>query len=131
MNPIAKAARELSGVRFRHQGRSAETGVDCVGLWVVALETAGVPVEDFRAYRKFPSGDELRARMRRQFDPVTRAEPGDALMLRVPRHVKARHLAVYVGDGKMAHAESSIGRVIVEPVPWSNVDAIYRAGGPD
>ena len=37
MDRIVAAARDLVGVRFRLQGRSRASGVDCVGLAALAL----------------------------------------------------------------------------------------------
>ncbi|MEO8723144.1 MAG: peptidoglycan endopeptidase, partial [Sphingobium sp.] len=38
---IVSAAQALVGAPFRLHGRSAETGIDCIGLVVLALERAG------------------------------------------------------------------------------------------
>lgn len=51
---LIAAARQSLGTRFRHQGRSARHGVDCVGLIIVAARAVGLDVKDVRAYGRQP-----------------------------------------------------------------------------
>ena len=48
---IAAAALALVGVPFRLHGRSATTGLDCVGLALVSLRGANASVPDPPPYR--------------------------------------------------------------------------------
>jgi len=96
---IANAAIELIGTPFRHQGRSPGVGVDCVGVWVCALRSCGVEVEDCATYRRLPDSKELLRHMRSQFGEKRWPVVGDAVVMLAPRHREPRHLAVYIGSG--------------------------------
>lgn len=96
---IAAAAESFIGTPFRHQGRRPGGGLDCVGVWVCALEACGDVVEDVTTYRRLPDSRELIRHMVRQFVEVDEPEIGDALVMNAPRHKQPRHLAIYVGDG--------------------------------
>lgn len=126
---IADAARSMAGTPFLHQGRNPAVGLDCVGLWVASLQRAGFEVRDFKAYRRFPCGRMLLAKLREQFRQVARPEPGDLIVIRHERNAQARHVGVYLGDGQMAHADGSIGRVVVSRVPTDRMEFTFRAEG--
>ena len=53
------AARSYMGVPFRHQGRSRR-GLDCAGLFAVAVHDIGKPVYNVEAYSKEPRENGLR-----------------------------------------------------------------------
>ena len=53
------AARSYLGVPFRHQGRSRR-GVDCAGLFAVAVHDMGKPYYNVEAYSREPSNNGLR-----------------------------------------------------------------------
>lgn len=53
------AARTYLGTPFRHQGRSRR-GVDCAGLFAVAVHDIGKPVYNVEAYSREPSNNGLR-----------------------------------------------------------------------
>jgi lipoprotein Spr len=107
---IAARARALVGVRFRPQGRNAETGLDCVGLALLAL-----------ALDRAPGGYSMRggslaalegalseSRLRR----IGRAEVGDLLVLRAgPEQL---HLAITTEAG-FVHAHAGLRRVVETP----------------
>lgn len=42
---IIQAARSFRGVRFHHQGRTREAGLDCLGLLVVVATACGLEIE--------------------------------------------------------------------------------------
>lgn len=78
---MVRAARAMIGRPWRHQGRSA-TGVDCVGLVILAAREAGFTVADVTGYDRRALGagflEHFRARMATR--PVAEAEPGDVLV---------------------------------------------------
>lgn len=88
------AAREFLGVRWQHQGRSAQ-GVDCVGLLVVPAIRLGVltPGQDVTDYSRQQDGSQLAALLHRHCRRLPHwreASPGDILALRYadqPQHV--------------------------------------------
>lgn len=49
---ILSTARSLIGTRFFHQGRSRESGLDCVGLLVLVARETGIPHVDSTQYGK-------------------------------------------------------------------------------
>jgi murein DD-endopeptidase / murein LD-carboxypeptidase len=109
----AERSRALLGTPFRAQGREAKTGLDCVGLAIVAFR---VDAEQFRRDYRL-RGDhrhELLAALREHFRRVSRRRrrPGDLLLLRVaPEQL---HLAVQTRTG-FVHADAGLGKVVETP----------------
>lgn len=98
---IVSAARALRGVRFHHQGRSMQTGVDCLGLLVLvaekcALRMDGVPLHarDRTDYGHNPDVMTLRAALDAalmQVDVET-MQAGDVGLFLVDK--RPQHLAI-------------------------------------
>ncbi len=90
-------ARRLRGVRFRHQGRHHEYGLDCLGLLVVVGSRCGITLAgqsphmiDRRDYSSRPDTVMLREQLGRWLRPVTQPQPGDVLLLDIlgePQHL--------------------------------------------
>lgn len=125
------AARARVGTPFRHRGRTA-TGLDCIGLLVVALHAAGrVPV-DRRTYGRAPDRDKLRETVREHFGPpVADMQPGDIVLMRWsdrPQHVAL--VGDYAHGGlSLIHADSSFGAVTEHNLaaPWvARIVETYR-----
>lgn len=121
---VVERARELVGVRFRPQGRRAESGLDCVGLVLQAHEIAGpVPTYQLR-------GDhvhKLKHALLQYFVEVGphRLSPGDVLLLQIsPQQV---HLAIHAGP-TFIHADARARRVLEVPgaSPWPLISAYGR-----
>ncbi|HKY80361.1 MAG TPA: peptidoglycan endopeptidase [Sphingobium sp.] len=113
---IVAAARDLVGVPFRLHGRSAEQGVDCVGLAAMALGRAGHCGQAPRGYG-LRSGDEARARGwlgEAGLRPVEAPRPGDLALVR-PGPLQL-HLMI-VAQGGHVHAHAGLGRVVEMPGP--------------
>ena len=119
---IAAHAIGRVGVRFSLHGRTAQSGLDCVGLLADALRSVGfdLPV---------PTGYGLRGNFDRQalrffdaacFHPLGRDDAdcaGDFCLARiVPRQL---HFVIFVGDG-FVHAHAGLRRVVLtpNPLPW-------------
>lgn len=64
-----QSARELIGVKWRHQGRSP-WAVDCVGLVVLSLEMSGRKVSDNLHYNSSYSNADLLTEMDKRFKKV-------------------------------------------------------------
>ena len=115
----AERAQALVGVRFRPQGRSAEQGLDCIGLAAAAagVDLASVP----RSYRlRSGSEDQLvRELPRLGFVRVAEGEaaPGDVAVVRPGP--AALHLAILTPEG-FVHADIQLRRVaaVPGPLPW-------------
>lgn len=119
---IVAAARALIGVPFRLHGRSADTGLDCIGLAALALERAGH--RDVRAVAPMAyslrggTTEAFRDGLRRAgLRPVRRAAVGDLVL--VQAGVAQFHLMI-ASDGGHIHAHAGLGRVAEMPgaSPW-------------
>lgn len=141
---IMNAARSMIGASFRLHGRSAATGLDCVGLVMLALERAG----NGDARKATPQGYRLRggaiapveAGLRRAgLSPVapvragaagTAVEmdtrPGDILL--VEAGVAQFHLMIATDAGHV-HAHAGLGHVVEMPgpSPWPVLSRWRRA----
>lgn len=94
---VAEVLR-LVGAPVRHRGRSAEHGVDCVGVPIVALSRCDAPVPDDQSYGLLPDADQLAAGLARYCDRVgvDQMRAGDIVQVMVG--LQARHVAVVVED---------------------------------
>jgi murein DD-endopeptidase / murein LD-carboxypeptidase len=124
---IVAAGRALIGVRFRPQGRSAETGLDCIGVVVMATDTD--PARVRRDYRLRGADAEA---MNGEFEahgflrlaPIA-AEPGDFLVVQAgPMQV---HIVLRTECGYL-HADMGLRRVVEVPgpQPWPVLSAWRR-----
>lgn len=82
---------------------------DCSGFtwWVYAQ--AGIQFERTSTYRDWRSGIGPDWTRGRSFDQL---RPGDMVYLR-PSSAGPQHVGLYIGDGKLLHASSGAGRVII------------------
>lgn len=119
---VRRAALALVGVPFRLHGRSAETGVDCVGLALLAFREAGVELPDPPPYRlrtgAMPGAPAWLAAS--GFAPTSGRASGDLAVVRVgPLQL---HLLIDAGDGAV-HAHAGLGRVVCSPWPgeWAEL----------
>lgn len=101
-------ARSLVGTRFRPLGRSCETGLDCVGLVLLAYQLPSTQLPIYRL--SSGSWSEIERIVRTWFDPVPAeyAHPGD---LRITRLSRSFHFGV-LGSGTWVHADLRLGRVV-------------------
>ena len=121
---VAQTALDLIGVPFLLHGRSADAGLDCVGLAGLCLSAvdkdAAVPT-DYRLRGQHKARacayfDE------RQFSRVSDSSvvSGDILLLEPG--VRQIHLAVMTPKGAV-HAHLGLGRVVATPLPlpWRTI----------
>jgi cell wall-associated NlpC family hydrolase len=109
-------ARSFLGVRFRHQGRNPEIGLDCAGLALVSMQAIGRPVSDLEGYGREPYRNGLEGALTANLGPRVAKESmraGDVVMMRFngdPRHVGI--LADYPDGGLMLiHTHDTLKRV--------------------
>ncbi len=109
-------------VRWRHQGRDPQTGIDCVGLVVCTAELLGEDTsEDLNVYERYPDGKTLRAKL----ESVARPKPlklmakGDIVLMNHINTVDPCHVGIITelyGAPAFIHAylmgTSRIGRVV-------------------
>ena len=97
---ILDAASTMLGLPFVHQGRSGETGVDCVGLLVVMGEKIKYPqIFDVAEYRRIPSSTVIKETLMKNMDeiPLEDAKPGDVFLMK-QGGLLARHAAIYYSE---------------------------------
>ena len=114
-------ARSLIGTRFRPQGRTADLGLDCLGLVAIVYRLPDVPI----GYRlRGDHGPGLMAGLRTYFRPVRKIASGDLLLVLAGR--EQLHLAVKTDLG-FVHADARHG-VIETPgnPPWPLLGAFRR-----
>ena len=76
------AARSFVGVPWRHLGRS-RTGVDCIGLVLLAARDVDVDLPDPAPYAREPQGTRLLEGILAHAERVSEILPGDVLMFRL------------------------------------------------
>jgi len=125
---MVSAARALVGVRFRVRGRTAETGLDCVGVVLAAAVAAGARLRGDDAFYCL-TGDELGNRLREGLRraglfrlDTARAGPGDVLCFDLGNGIP--HLGIRTPTG-LVNAHTGLGRVVEQSAPpnWRISDA--------
>lgn len=120
--PVARA-RSLVGVRFRSQGRSAEFGLDCVGL---AASVFGLPSRSVRSdyALRGNSVPELEQGLAAFFRPIPAGEAGAGDLLLVQPGPAQMHILILAEDGYI-HADAGQRRVVEVPgaVGWPVISA--------
>jgi len=135
---VVAEARKWLGTPFRHQGRSREHGVDCIGLIMqVAVDMGLVSISELEfkrmsRYKTIPDIDRLIAGLNRYMIEVPDVQVGDVAHIswgpgadyhvgfvsRVEEHVH------------VIHACADPGRVIESAVPedkdWMRIISYYR-----
>ena len=118
-------ARGLIGTRFRAQGRDAATGIDCVGLVLIAHRLPGAAVARDYALRGVLR-EVIETGLEQWFRrvPLRRARAGDVVLLQVSDDVL--HLAISSEVG-LIHADLKHG-VVERPgtAPWPVIGAYRR-----
>ncbi len=102
----------MIGTRFRPQGRSAEDGVDCVGLAALAIGARNVP-RDY-ALRGNSVRRLVAALAAAGLRPVEAMRAGDLLAF-VPGRGQL-HLGLFTGAG-LVHGDAGLRRVVERPLP--------------
>lgn len=113
---LIEACRSLVGrVRFRHQGRNPDIGLDCAGMVGWGLWQIGRSFVDIKGYGREPHKNGLRAALETNLGhcvPVESMSAGDVPLMRFdgdPRHVG---LLTTLPDGRMGmihvHAHNKI-----------------------
>jgi hypothetical protein len=92
----ADAVRRLRGATFTHMGRSAATGVDCVGVPYAAAAAVGLELGPTLVYDAMPTQEQLEAGLAAFCDRVE--DVGRAHIWQVPLFGGARHVMVPLED---------------------------------
>lgn len=106
-------ALTLIGVPFRHQGRDASIGVDCLGVVTCAFK---LPLPDVPRYKNTDgTWQSIEDGLSPWFDPCDgrRATNNDIIVFRLPRSF---HFGV-VSGAFLIHADLKAGRVVARRLP--------------
>ena len=120
---VVSVARSWIGTPYHHQASLRGSGCDCLGLVRgVFRELYGYEAELVPAYGRDWSemgGDEtLLDAGRRHLVVSDERNAGDVLVFRLKRDALAKHMAIYVGDGRMIHAVENAPVCEVELGRW-------------
>jgi len=109
---IVAAARALLGIRFQPQGRSPESGLDCIGVVAASVGVERVPRDyALRGGSHERLGAELEAAGLRR---VGAPRAGDVLVLAAGS--AQLHLGIFTGTG-LVHGDAGLRRVVERPAP--------------
>ncbi|MBR0669976.1 C40 family peptidase [Neoroseomonas soli] len=112
------AARSFVGVPWRHLGR-ARTGLDCIGLVLLAAREAGVDLPDPAPYAREPQGTRLLEGILGHARRVAEAAPGDVLLFRLGLyggHVGIASVHPAWGVPACLHAYAPRRQVVEQPM---------------
>jgi cell wall-associated NlpC family hydrolase len=124
---LVREARRMIGVKYLHQGRSIETGVDCVGMGLAAAQRAGLDVLEFVGatlpgdYGRSPS-PALMKLVQQHCRRLPALCPGALLVFKTPISRYPHHFAIYTDTGTMIHADGAQKQAVIEQTfgrPWS------------
>lgn len=115
---IAAEARGLVGAPFRLRGRSADTGLDCVGLLALAAVRAGIGLRDLPDYPLRGMDLARAAALMRAggLRPCGDGCPSPGSVLIVESGPMQLHLMIATARG-LVHAHASLGKVVLAPFP--------------
>ncbi|MCE3608080.1 NlpC/P60 family protein [Massilia sp. P8910] len=120
---LVAAARTMLGVRFMHQGRHPELGLDCAGLAVCSARACGYEVIDNPEYKRAPDSSFFLEFLRANCDQVQPGDerPGDFFIFATPNR-GPQHLAIMTESEPpaMIHAHGPQGKVVEH-----NIDAAW------
>ncbi|WP_137179279.1 C40 family peptidase [Roseomonas sp. AR75] len=126
---IDEAARAYLGVPWRHLGRSA-TGLDCIGLVLLAARDAGRTLPDPAPYAREPQGTRLLDGILAHATRVGTADPGDVLLFRMGLyggHVGIASLHPAWRVPACIHAYAPHRRVVEQPIEGELAAALIGA----
>ncbi|TIX49375.1 C40 family peptidase [Alteraurantiacibacter aquimixticola] len=117
---FAAIAHSLLGTPFRLHGRSASSGVDCVGLVALTLHATGRTSRSPVGYtlRNLAADAYLPLLEANGFFPATDVPLTGDLVLARPGPGQF-HLLIQSGCGGHIHAHAGLGRVVLTPPPLS------------
>ena len=115
---FVSAARGYVGVPWRHLGRS-RTGVDCIGLVLLAAREVGVELPDPAPYAREPQGTRLLEGIIAHAARVSEVRAGDVLLFRLSLyggHVGIASVHPAWGVPACLHAYAPRRQVVEQPM---------------
>jgi len=122
-----EAARQYKDCPFRHQGRNPESGLDCVGVIVLAAQEVLGWTEGPRDYPNRPTSEiafSRAAQFAMRISPGD-ARPGDVVQMRSGDHTT--HFGILTDTG-LIHATSTGGKVVEHIFKRDPVESLKRFG---
>ena len=119
---IIAEARLWLGTPYQHQASRCGVGADCLGLVrgiyrALYGQEPEAPPPYARAARR-GDGEILQAAALRHLLPMDDVAAGRVLLFRMRRRLPARHLAIYLGEGRIVHAMSGVGVCEIDFTQW-------------
>lgn len=117
------------GVPYRHQGRSKDTGVDCLGLLTLIGGKCGFTTYDTKDYDANPNPETMRLELKRHLLEIPSSDIRPADILHLNYFKGATHLALVGFDNTMIHAYNVSGKVVHHTIDkkWvKRIRAAYR-----
>lgn len=98
-NEIVARAKEYDGVRWRHQGRSMETGVDCAGLLACVGKDLGITNFDSLQYSRRPNPRRFKQiLLQAGCIPINAGQVANGDILRLAESKHPVHVGIYEKD---------------------------------
>ena len=130
---LIEEARRWIGVRWRHQGRDFERGVDCAGLLICVAARLGLDLVDRRAYGRRQSGGLLMRDLHDQlkYISVSLYNNGDiGVFMEEGYPVHIGFLAASKGEPSVIHAHARRRQVVEETLDQAGSPvAVFRLQG--
>ncbi len=127
-NRIAQAALALVGGPFRLHGRDPTSGLDCLGVVAVALESASISVQlpcDYTLKNRSASRALTVARDLGLIAVEGKPSAGDVVLLRVG--TAQLHFALCAAPLGFVHAHAGLRKVVLSPtLPEGNIVGHWR-----
>ena len=123
---VESHARTFLSVRFKHQGRSKKSGVDCIGLAVCVLSELGLPIVDITNYARKPNPQMMGESIEPYLLQIPKTDIVAGCILWMQFAKEPMHIAIVTGLG-MIHAYEPIGRVVEHNIDAKWNRRIYRA----
>lgn len=132
---IAAAADSMVGVPFKHAGRNPKVGLDCVGVVLCSVWSAGCDLPDCIGYGPLPRHEVVLAELDKRAKRLHMddAQPGDVLLFEYRREMPM-HFAVLLSNNYIVHAHGATGKVVkhrLSPAWAMRLHSIWRAEGVD
>ena len=130
---IADAALGMVGTPFKHRGRKPGVALDCVGVVLCAVWSAGCDLPDCIGYGPLPKADYLLQELGKRAKRIawTSAHAGDVLLFE-HRGNDPMHFGILVHGDAVVHARRAAGKVIKEHLSEPlrmKVHSIWRPEG--
>lgn len=113
VDALVKALRKYIDTPYKHQGRSIETGVDCLGLIAACANDLGIEILDEVDYSTKVDPDRLLNGIKEhcvQNFPKT-FEIGDLALMQFSKLAGPTHLAIITDKG-LIHSYNRVGKVV-------------------